>query len=116
MGILLSRTLSGASGDAFGWRVVFWSASVLMWVVTAVLYFTVPTIRPQNAQVKYPIFVGNNAILYNPFDFWFNISSVVVFYVASFVQIPIVTTELLYWSNDLWFFSITLGDFNVPVE
>ncbi len=37
LGILLSRTASGLIADAFGWRAVYWTASVTMLLLAAVL-------------------------------------------------------------------------------
>lgn len=42
IGILLSRTLSGFVGSLFGWRAVFYFASILMLVLAASLYFVLP--------------------------------------------------------------------------
>lgn len=42
IGILLSRTLSGFVGSIFGWRAVFYFASVLMMILAGSLYFILP--------------------------------------------------------------------------
>ncbi|UYL08088.1 MFS transporter [Bdellovibrio sp. SKB1291214] len=42
IGILCSRTVAGFIGDAFGWRVVFYSAAGLMIVLAVCLWFALP--------------------------------------------------------------------------
>lgn len=46
IGILASRMLSGVVGDAFGWRTMFYIASVLMLVTTLCIYTFLPTTQP----------------------------------------------------------------------
>ncbi len=46
VGILLSRTLSGAVGELFGWRCVYGTAAMLMVVLAACLRFMLPKNQP----------------------------------------------------------------------
>ncbi len=46
IGILLSRTLSGLLGSAFGWRVVFYFAGALMMALALLLRFVLPQNTP----------------------------------------------------------------------
>ncbi len=48
LGILLARPLSSVVADAFGWRVVFAGAAVVMTLVTAVLALTIPSRQPDH--------------------------------------------------------------------
>lgn len=45
-GVLLSRTLAGFVGDAFGWRAMFWLATALMLILTAALAVILPATAP----------------------------------------------------------------------
>jgi predicted MFS family arabinose efflux permease len=46
MGILFSRVISGAMGERFGWRAVFFGAAVFMFVLTAILRLILPRQEP----------------------------------------------------------------------
>ncbi|RBJ71852.1 MFS transporter, partial [Pseudomonas sp. MWU12-2534b] len=48
LGILLARPLSSVAADAFGWRVEFAAAAVLMTLVTTVLALTKPSLQPDH--------------------------------------------------------------------
>jgi predicted MFS family arabinose efflux permease len=45
-GVLLSRTIAGFVGDAFGWRVMYWLATVLLGLLTAALVGMLPQTQP----------------------------------------------------------------------
>lgn len=45
IGVLLARTFSGLIGEYLGWRTVYWSAAILMIVLTLVLRCFLPTDR-----------------------------------------------------------------------
>lgn len=45
-GILLSRTLSGAAAELWGWRSVYWIACGLMLVMATLVYRTIPGEKP----------------------------------------------------------------------
>jgi predicted MFS family arabinose efflux permease len=47
VGALLARTFSGVMGAAFGWRTVYWAASVLMIGVAIVIRVALPVSPPQ---------------------------------------------------------------------
>jgi predicted MFS family arabinose efflux permease len=47
VGALLARTFSGVLGAAFGWRTVYWAASVLMIGLAAVIRIALPVSPPQ---------------------------------------------------------------------
>jgi predicted MFS family arabinose efflux permease len=46
IGILLSRTVSGFIGAHFGWRAVFYMAAVLMILMWALIFFSLPEVEP----------------------------------------------------------------------
>jgi predicted MFS family arabinose efflux permease len=46
VGALLARTFSGVFGAAYGWRTVYWAASVLMIVLAAVIRLSLPVSPP----------------------------------------------------------------------
>ncbi|HEY2028922.1 MAG TPA: MFS transporter [Myxococcales bacterium] len=46
MGVLFSRVISGAMGERFGWRAVFFGAAVFMFALTAILRFVLPRQEP----------------------------------------------------------------------
>ncbi|WP_410511363.1 MFS transporter [Paenibacillus sp. BR2-3] len=46
-GILLSRTVSGILGDAFGWRAMYWIAAAMMLLLSVILYRLLPETRPE---------------------------------------------------------------------
>lgn len=48
IGILLARVVSGMIGALFGWRVVYWSAAILMIVLALVLRFFLPADRQRS--------------------------------------------------------------------
>lgn len=58
IGILLARTASGILGEHLGWRAVYWAASLLMIVFTALLRFGLPYSRPQ-ASMSYRELLGS---------------------------------------------------------
>ncbi|OSN05633.1 MFS transporter [Lonsdalea iberica] len=53
LGILLARTLAGALASLGGWRLVFWVASVLMIVLSLLLWRALPRYKQDN-QLNYP--------------------------------------------------------------
>jgi predicted MFS family arabinose efflux permease len=48
-GILLARTLSGAVGQAFGWRAMFWCAAAIAFALGTVLYIMLPPMSPKSS-------------------------------------------------------------------
>jgi len=56
IGILLSRTLSGAIGAWLGWRSMFWIAAVICIIIITVIYKCFPR--------NHPWFSGNYGSLY----------------------------------------------------
>lgn len=52
IGILLAIAVAGFIGELFSWRVMFGFASLLMFLLTYVLYRYLPTLKPK---VNYPI-------------------------------------------------------------
>lgn len=52
VGILSARTVSGAVGEWFGWRAVFWLGASLSLAMTAILYARLPHSRP-STQASY---------------------------------------------------------------
>jgi predicted MFS family arabinose efflux permease len=52
IGILLSRTVSGAIGEQFGWRTVFYIAAAVMVIIWLLLFFFLPEVEP-DYQGKY---------------------------------------------------------------
>lgn len=55
IGVLISRTSSGLIGGHFGWRAMFWIASVIMYVLAAILHRALPLHRSTSAQgMSYP--------------------------------------------------------------
>ena len=53
IGILLSRVASGYLGTMFGWRAMYWIASVIMLVLAIVLATTLPRSEP-TSRLTYP--------------------------------------------------------------
>jgi predicted MFS family arabinose efflux permease len=53
IGILLSRVASGYLGTVFGWRAMYWIASVIMLVLAIVLATTLPRSEP-TSRLTYP--------------------------------------------------------------
>ncbi len=53
IGILLARTASGFAGAAWGWRTVYWAASVLMLALAAALRAALPPSPPAET-MRYP--------------------------------------------------------------
>jgi predicted MFS family arabinose efflux permease len=51
-GVLLSRTLSGAFGERFGWRAVFFAAAALMFVLAVILRMLLPA-QPATTKLGY---------------------------------------------------------------
>ena len=49
IGILMGRVVSGAAGERFGWRPVFWAAAVTMIVLAGVLRVRLPASRAASA-------------------------------------------------------------------
>jgi predicted MFS family arabinose efflux permease len=47
LGILLSRTISGAVGRYFGWQAMFEIATVIMVIIWIMLYFMLPEVEPE---------------------------------------------------------------------
>jgi predicted MFS family arabinose efflux permease len=47
IGVLLARTFSGIVGDRYGWRMVFWFASVLMLALAIMVRFSLHESRPE---------------------------------------------------------------------
>jgi predicted MFS family arabinose efflux permease len=47
IGVLLARTFSGIVGARYGWRAVFWFASVLMLVLAVAIQFSLEKSRPE---------------------------------------------------------------------
>src|SRR5690606_34357564 len=46
MGILLSRFIGGLVGDIWGWRSIYWGASMMMVVCWIFIYKMLPEIKP----------------------------------------------------------------------
>ncbi len=49
IGVLLARTFSGVFGDHFGWRAVYWVATVIMLTLAVVVRMMLPASRPDEA-------------------------------------------------------------------
>ncbi|WP_436488362.1 MFS transporter [Chitinophaga sp. ARDCPP14] len=54
LGILLTRTVSGALTDIAGWRSVYFFSAALMLLTAGVLYRVLPVHDPQKANTSYP--------------------------------------------------------------
>ena len=63
LGILLARTVSGFIADAWGWRAVFWLATVIMIVQSAVLWRMLPQSRGET-RLSYPALIGSVFLLF----------------------------------------------------
>ncbi|MBM9518461.1 MFS transporter [Desulforhopalus vacuolatus] len=63
LGILLARTVSGFIADACGWRAVFWLATVIMIVQSAVLWRMLPQSRG-GTRLSYPALIGSVFLLF----------------------------------------------------
>jgi predicted MFS family arabinose efflux permease len=63
LGILLARTVSGFIADVFGWRAVFWLATVCMIVQSAVLWRMLPQSRGET-RLSYPALIGSVFLLF----------------------------------------------------
>ena len=57
-GILVARTISGAVGQAFGWREMFWLAAVIAVLMGALLAATLPHTEPKT-RMSYPRLLGS---------------------------------------------------------
>lgn len=63
LGILLARTVSGFIADVYGWRAVFWLATVGMLVQTCVLWRMLPQSRG-GTRLSYPALIGSVLLLF----------------------------------------------------
>ncbi len=63
IGILISRTVSGVVSQAFGWRIVFAAAAILMLLLAGVLWRVLPRRSPQAATLPYPRLLASIAAL-----------------------------------------------------
>ncbi len=63
LGILLARTVSGFIADAYGWRAVFWLATVCMLVQTAVLWRMLPQSQGET-RLCYPALIRSVFLLF----------------------------------------------------
>ncbi|HLI24537.1 MAG TPA: MFS transporter [Acidimicrobiales bacterium] len=63
LGILLARTVSGAVAGAFGWRVVYWAAAVVVTATAAALWRALPADRHQDS-LPYLGLLRSNATLW----------------------------------------------------
>jgi predicted MFS family arabinose efflux permease len=63
LGILLARTVSGAVAGAFGWRVVYWGAAVVVTATAAALWRALPADRRRES-LPYRRLLRSNAALW----------------------------------------------------
>lgn len=63
LGILLARTVSGFIADAYGWRAVFWLATVIMIVQSAVLWRMLPQSQSET-RLSYPALIRSVFLLF----------------------------------------------------
>ena len=63
LGILLARTVSGFIADAWGWRAVFWLATVIMIVQSAVLWRMLPQSQGET-RLSYPALIRSVFLLF----------------------------------------------------
>ncbi|WP_217637536.1 MFS transporter [Desulfuromusa kysingii] len=63
LGILLARTISGFIADVYGWRAVFWIATVSMIVQSIVLWRMLPQSRG-GTRLSYPALIGSVFLLF----------------------------------------------------
>lgn len=53
LGILLARTVAGILAQAAGWRMVFWSAAAIMFLIAGIMHKKLPVLSPQ-IRLSYP--------------------------------------------------------------
>jgi len=63
LGILLARTVSGFIADIYGWRAVYWLATVIMVGQSAVLWRMLPQSRSET-RLSYPALIGSVFLLF----------------------------------------------------
>jgi predicted MFS family arabinose efflux permease len=61
-GILLARTFSGLIGACFGWRAIYWLASVLMLLLAALIRSGLPRSNP-HVRLSWPSLLRSTAVL-----------------------------------------------------
>ncbi|MBD1577966.1 MFS transporter [Vibrio sp. S11_S32] len=89
LGILLSRAISGIITDYYGWRMMFYIASGVTFLLMLFLWFYLPIIQP-NVQIGYKKLLISIFSLFNKFK---------TLRQAAFIQGLLFSAFLAFWTN-----------------